>query len=340
MKHLNKKIFKEEENDLEWVRDIINKPFLPDILDKTWHIEVANEKDSEEVQNLLFNLGYIWPDGDKSYKPNRRSFQCIWKDNLRNRTFTAGYSTTDWDYKSSLRITSGEGLPKPIYIKWSEGEYLNESEDDLDWLPEPIDLNNPDELLKFLSEHLSGDDRFEVLKDDYDIYEILFNGECLISEEYDSFTLDKIKIECMDVLNDEKGIHRYIKPWYTALWQHIKDFYPEEEIKKKLKEDHDLDWLPEPMDLNDPDELLIILSDLLETKKSCSGLPYRVEKKENHYLIWEGTEALLISEPSNKFNMESIKNTWEEVKHEGIKFYSEKIYCEYGTLWRNIKELY
>lgn len=68
-----RKIIREELDDLDWIRDITHQ--LP--MDKDWWL--INDVDphslevSREIQNFLFNQGFMWLTGKKEFAPYKLS---------------------------------------------------------------------------------------------------------------------------------------------------------------------------------------------------------------------------------------------------------------------------
>jgi len=115
MKGLIVKILKEQEDDFEWVRDIVNRPQLPSLKGIPWHIDLRNEEENEQAQKFLFSNGIIWSSGYHKIIDNKRSLQSIWPEDVKSGRFTGSDSCT---YGESKRITQNNNLPDPLHIIW------------------------------------------------------------------------------------------------------------------------------------------------------------------------------------------------------------------------------
>ena len=109
-----------EEDDLDWVREIANQPSL---MDNAWHISVNGKKEFNELQDWLYEQGFEAAGGQRMKVDNPLSLQSIFRDDVRGHKFTysASYRTSEQeDIDDSRRIALGHGFTIMLVYRWSD----------------------------------------------------------------------------------------------------------------------------------------------------------------------------------------------------------------------------
>ncbi len=128
-----RKIIKEELDDLDWIRDV--NPQLP--MDRDWWL--INDVDphslevSREIQDFLFNQGFMWLTGRKNFLPNEFSAISHRGGTYERQEGLFGYYPTSEHTAKEIEEYEAENGEIYYWSKLSKKPKINES-DDLSWI--------------------------------------------------------------------------------------------------------------------------------------------------------------------------------------------------------------
>jgi len=120
-------------------------------------------------------------------------------------------------------------------------------DDELDWLPAPLNVNNQDELFELLTNFLHGS-KFWIENVD-NCYTIEDNTGIYLVMNEDKSNLNYMYRELERVANGDTYYEKSLCKEYKELFDYLQPIFDAENIGDDLikEQEEDLDWLPEPM---------------------------------------------------------------------------------------------